>query len=748
MTDKKKWSVVMVCPGEEELALLAELSARPDTCVVGLVDPEGFSLGAGLAEILGLKVYRDLASLPAGQARHLIHPRVNEQIAPIVDAAPEHGLEAMTAKRFSGLMLQEVLARPAGPRVERPKVNQDFLEMETSAIHRTLSRLEEALDRESLLRWLLGLATRATRAGSGSIMLYDEPAGELYLAFAYGLSETTMHRTRVRLGEGIAGEVAATGKTRQINQNPNTARRRDRSQIKSAISAPIHWDSKLIGVLNISSTEGEDDLVPNALDIIESLTHRFGMILDRFLRMQTVRDGEQFRKMEEEFTRDTGQPELMASTLVYWAEDLASLAQADEAILGLVTADGDLLLADSEEIWYESPADPVRNEVLTTGDPVVLRSDPELATTPEKDRTTFILPVGKPPCRSLISLTFYSAARAHHFHSLSNEVLYLVNRHLANFLEKAAAADQMDRLTSLAATLSDLALGGSGDLRADRERLLASACSLTGGRKAGYMTDENNLEGCHLGTAGPVIRSEAHRLLEQARDRGWSASILNIEESLDGPGPRRSMLVVPLVAGEPFPGLVILDKKRLHPIDGESFTEFDALFARRLAPLLGRQVETREPEPQPVDEPRGMQALEPGHPAPAQPEIPPLASRELDAFIRSEMDRCDRYHTRMGLVGFRLTPPTGPLPEMDKVTHNLAQKLRTSDRAGLMEDGTILVVVPEDIQSLPRLQKRVTTLLQDITGQADLLVTTAARVYPGGAGTAAELIQSVIKGMS
>ena len=85
---------------------------------------------------------------------------------------------------------------------------------------------------------------------------------------------------------------------------------------------------------------------------------------------------------------------------------------------------------------------------------------------------------------------------------------------------------------------------------------------------------------------------------------------------------------------------------------------------------------------------------------------------------------------------------------MDKVTHNLAQKLRTSDRAGLMEDGTILVVVPEDIQSLPRLQKRVTTLLQDITGQADLLVTTAARVYPGGAGTAAELIQSVIKGMS
>ena len=34
-------------------------------------------------------------------------------------------------------------------------------------------RIEEALDRESLLRWLLGLATRATGASSGSIMLFD-----------------------------------------------------------------------------------------------------------------------------------------------------------------------------------------------------------------------------------------------------------------------------------------------------------------------------------------------------------------------------------------------------------------------------------------------------------------------------------------------------------------------------------------------------------------------------------------------
>ena len=65
-----------------------------------------------------------------------------------------------------------------------------------------------------------------------------------------------------------------------------------------------------------------------------------------------------------------------------------------------------------------------------------------------------------------------------------------------------------------------------------------------------------------------------------------------------------------------------------------------------------------------------------------------------------------------------------------------------------MNDGTILVLVPEDIQSLPRLQKRVNSLLLQMTGQDDLQVTTAARVYPGGADTPEGLIHSVIQAMS
>jgi hypothetical protein len=744
MSDKIQWSVVFLCPGEEEMALLAELSARSDTRVVGLLDPEGKSVGAGLAEVLGLAVYPDLESIPSGVADYLIHPLLDGTVAPFVDTSREFGLQPMTAKAFSGRMLSRVLARPEAPKPEANGASREFVERETDSIHRILSRLEEAMDRESLLRWLLQMATRSVRAGSGSIMLYDEAAGELYLAHAHGLSETTMHATRTRIGEGIAGKVARTGKAVMLNGNQQPGSRRDRSELKTAISAPIHWDGRLLGVLNLSTPEGQADLVPNAMEVVGSLTHRFGHILDRFLRMQSVQDNEQFRRLEEEFTQDTGRPENLRSTLVFWAEDLAKLAGADGVVLGLLTADGDLLKADAEEITYQSPPDPRWAEVLTSGHPQVLR--PGEGT--DSGETVFLLPVGHAPCRAMISLRFTSAARAHHFHTISSDILYLVTRHLDGFLERVNTNDQMDRLTTLSAVLSDMIKSGTC-VRADRfDSLLSAACSLTGGKKALLLEGPEHEEPFAAGADTPALLAEANRLLEQAGSRGWSSSIMTMESREARTSIRRSMLVVALDPGRTYPGLVILDKQRLHALDGLSFTDFDAIFARRLAPLL-----VAEPAP-PDSETRDVEIIPPAAvdsvnrmEAPGTRVGGPLKNGGLEAHLSQEMDRCDRYHTRLGLVAFRMSPTTGPAPDTDKALDALYPKLRSSDRVGALADGTIMIVVPEDIQSLGRLQARVTDILQKHTGQPDLVINTSSRVYPGGGNSPQDLISATLQAM-
>jgi hypothetical protein len=752
-----KWPVVLVSPGEEELTLLADLSARRDARILAVIDPDGFSIGTSLAEIMGLRVIKDLSELEPGEATYLVHPPLDDKVAPIVEQAKDYALKAISASEFPRFMAGPNLTDPrfssnqeAEPRFTpglftgkntHDSTDFELLEMETAAIHRTLSRIEEALDREGLLRWLLGLATRTTGAGSGSIMLFDQPSEELYVAFAYGLSQHTVHRTRIRLGQGIAGKVAESRKAVFITDNQHPGAKRDRSGISEAICAPILWQGSLLGVLNISSSEGEGKLAGNALATIESMTHRFAMILDRFLRLQTVKDGELYRYMEDEFTRDTGSPEAVSATLCTWAEDLKNAAGADHASIGVLTNDGDLFLAHPTETEYESPPLAEKADVLSSGNPLVIHPGDRADIDPTdvlSETTVFYLPVGRDPLRALLTVEFSTAAKAHHFHSISGEILYLINRHLNDYLERAATADQVDRLTTLATALSEMAAGPGK--WAGPDRVLSAACRLTGATKALLLTEEDFSKQGDL-QADDFLKSEAIRLLSETGQGGWQSTVL---ETRDGSGehrPGRTIMVVPLDAKNPFPGLVLLDKRRLHPLDGASFTEFDALFARRLLPLLAMTIEENA---SPAD---GLTGTERRQSTDSEAPDESLFSGTqvvLAEILRTEMDRCDRYHTMVGLVAFRMPDQETSSATVSSLVAEISRRLRTSDHTACLEDGTILVIVPEDIQSLPRLQRRVSTVLRNLTGNDGLTVQTSSRVYPGGGDSPAQLIKSVL----
>lgn len=761
MAEIIKWPVIIVCPGEDELTLLADLSARRDARIVAVIDPDRLSIGTSLAEIMGLRIIQDLSEVEPGSASYLVHPPLDDEVALIVDQAKDFALKAVSAREFPQVMAGPNLTDPrfrsdpeAGPRFTpgiftgKSSVSHgdlDLLELETAAIHRTLSRIEEALDREGLLRWLLGLATRSTGASSGSIMLFDSRSDELYVAFAYGLSQHTVHRSRVRLGEGVAGSVAQSRKPVFITDNKHPGARRDRSAISEAICAPIVWEGNLLGVLNISANEGEGKLAGNAMATIESMTHRFAMILDRFLRLQTVRDGELYRYMEDEFTRDTGSPEAVAATLCTWAEDLKDAAGADNASIGVLTNDGDLFLASPRETTYESPPSDEKADVLGSGNPQVLRPGDRSDVDPTdvfSETTVFYLPVGREPLKALLTIEFSSAAKAHHFHSISGEILYLVNRHLNDYLERAATADQVDRLTTLATALSELAAGrGKGG---SKDRVLAAACRLTGATEAMLLTAEDVADLDTDQPDGAPLNEEAIRLLRDTGQGGWQSTVLETRDESGEPGQGRTILVVPLESQKPFPGLVLLDKRRLHPLDGASFTEFDALFARRLLPLLSF---SDDQEPKSLSGSPASESRRKGEPVSLLEAAFSGTQDALGEILRTEMDRCDRYHTMVGLVAFRIGGPEEVSIPVGGLVAEISRRLRSSDHTACLEDGTILVIVPEDIQSLPRLQRRVTTVLRNLTGNEDLPVLSSSRVYPGGGDSPAQLINSVLNAL-
>ena len=124
-------------------------------------------------------------------------------------------------------------------------------------------------DLPRLLDLIVTTAIEVTNADRGSVMLLEEAQGVLTIKAAKGIDEGVITSTRVKLGEGIAGRVALTGKAlllRRGDESPALRALRHREeQISSAISVPLCVEEHVVGTLNVNESNratefGEDDV--------------------------------------------------------------------------------------------------------------------------------------------------------------------------------------------------------------------------------------------------------------------------------------------------------------------------------------------------------------------------------------------------------------------------------------------------------------------------------------------------------
>ena len=109
---------------------------------------------------------------------------------------------------------------------------------------------------EKLLKALLETAFSYSRADRGSLMLFDETKNELYIKMAKGLRQDIIDRTRLKVGEGLAGIAAEEEKVMVIDRNVRDRRiqrRLNNPELKQSLIIPLKVKKKLFGVLNLGS---------------------------------------------------------------------------------------------------------------------------------------------------------------------------------------------------------------------------------------------------------------------------------------------------------------------------------------------------------------------------------------------------------------------------------------------------------------------------------------------------------------
>ncbi len=162
-----------------------------------------------------------------------------------------------------------------------------------------------SVDRDELLGMILRTALAQTGATRGSILLKDNGGRTLSVAASVGLDETIVRTVRVRVGEGIAGQVAESGQPLlvvDIDRHPDlapfarnypdksfvsvpltsegSAKEEASTKAESILAVPVRASRKVMGVLNVHRKASGGPFTQRDLQFLSILANQAAVAID------------------------------------------------------------------------------------------------------------------------------------------------------------------------------------------------------------------------------------------------------------------------------------------------------------------------------------------------------------------------------------------------------------------------------------------------------------------------------------
>lgn len=153
--------------------------------------------------------------------------------------------------------------------------------------------VELSADSDELFSRMLEIAVDITGAEGGSLMLLDPDRQDLHIRVATGVERELWPKIRVPLGEGIAGQAAATRESIHIAGLADRERFevvRERLDIAAALCVPLIDKDRLLGVLNLHHGSQTDAFSDADFAFVEELAELDAQIIARAEEQAVLRD--------------------------------------------------------------------------------------------------------------------------------------------------------------------------------------------------------------------------------------------------------------------------------------------------------------------------------------------------------------------------------------------------------------------------------------------------------------------------
>ncbi|HTO71663.1 MAG TPA: GAF domain-containing protein [Myxococcota bacterium] len=286
--------LAIVGHSDEGLGLIPLLEANPDVELCAVLTDDADATRRGLVRVdpkYAVRSYSLVSTDPEAVLRTpglvaLIDAEAPASLRGVFTDAADRGVQVTTP-----LIAKLLYAFGPVDAARKPDLLQ--------ALGEILESYNLTVDRRGLLNRILQIAVGSTGADRGSVLLWDADAQALRVEVALGIEKEVLPKIRIRSGEGIAGRAFAEKRPILLSGKADQRRyeiTRERSDVESAISAPLIHGDRVLGVLNLSHSLRRGAFSNEDFDFVTRLAAIDAKIItraDEYHRL--LRDSERLR---------------------------------------------------------------------------------------------------------------------------------------------------------------------------------------------------------------------------------------------------------------------------------------------------------------------------------------------------------------------------------------------------------------------------------------------------------------------